>query len=120
MLGRSAFSDVQKIESRKTMDQQILTDWFIGLAVAAIIVVIAAALLIAVLTVARSIERGADVGLESVKKIRENTKIIWALQDTNQVALQLADGARSILNHASQVAQALHDADVRRGQGGVR
>ncbi|MBI5033738.1 MAG: hypothetical protein HZB51_24740 [Chloroflexi bacterium] len=98
------------------IDQQILTYWYISLIVAAVVVVIAAALLIAVLSVAKNIERGAGVGLETVKRIRENTQIIWALQDTNQVALQLADGAMSILNHAGQIAQALHDADVRQGR----
>ncbi len=97
-------------------DQTIFTYWTIGLVVAAVVVVIAAALLIAVLMVARSIERGGVAALGIVKQIRENTKVIWALQDTNRVALQLCDGAESILNHATQVAQALHEADVRRGR----
>lgn len=97
-------------------DQQILTYWSMGLIVAVLVVVIAAALLIAVFMVARSIERGAGAALGIVKQIREHTQVIWALQDTNQVALQLSGGAESILNHAGQVAQALHDADVRQGR----
>lgn len=97
-------------------DQQILTYWYIGLAVTAVVVVIAAVLLIAILMLARSIASGANAALGIVQQIRENTNVIWKLQDTNQVALQLCDGAESILNHAGQVAQALHEADVRQGR----
>lgn len=97
-------------------DQQILTYWLIGLGVAVVVVVIAAALLITILIVAKRIERGAAAALGIVKEIREHTQVIWALQDTNQVALQLSGGAESILNHAQLIAQALHDADVRQGR----
>ncbi len=97
-------------------DQQILTYWYIGLIVAAVVVVIAAALLIAVLMVARSIERGAGAALGIVNQIRANTQVIWSLQDTNRVAKELSGGAESILAHAGEIAQALHDADVRRGR----
>ncbi len=97
-------------------DQQILAYWYIGLVVAAVVVVIAAALLIAVLMVARRIERGAGAALGIVDQIRANTQVIWALQDTNRVAKDLCDGAESILAHAGAIAQALHDADVRRGR----
>lgn len=97
-------------------DQQLVTNWLIGLAVAAVVVVIAAALLLAVLSVARRIERGAGTALGLVNHIRDNTQVIWALQDTNRVAKDLHDGAESILTHAGQIAQALHDADARRGR----
>jgi len=97
-------------------DAQLITNWTVGLVIAAVIVVIAAALLLAVLSAAKSIERGAGAALGMVKQIRENTQVIWALQDTNRVAAQLLGGAESILNHAGQIAQALHEADVRRGR----
>jgi hypothetical protein len=97
-------------------DQQLLTYWYIGLAIAAVVVVIAAALLLAVLAVAKSIERGASAALGMVKQIREHTQVIWALQDTNKVAAQLHAGAESILAHAGQIAEALHEADMRRGR----
>lgn len=98
-------------------DQQLLNAWYIGLAIAALVVVIAAALLLAVLVTARSIEHGAVVALGTVKQIQKNTQVIWALQDTNQVALQLSGGAEAILANAAKVAQALHEADVRRASG---
>lgn len=98
------------------MEQQILTYWYIGLGVTALVVIIAAGLLLAVLAAARSIERGAGAALGTVKQIRQNTQVIWALQDTNQVARQLVGGAQSILSNAGAIAQALHEADVREGR----
>ena len=95
---------------------QLLTNWYIWLAVAAVIVVIAAALLLAVLAAARSIAGNGVAALGLVKQIRENTQIIWALQDTNRVAEQLLGGAKAILGNAGEIAQALHDADARRGR----
>ncbi|MDQ3024587.1 MAG: hypothetical protein M3R04_09435 [bacterium] len=97
-------------------DQQLLTYWYIGLGITALVVVITAVLLLAVLSAAKSIERGAGAGLGLVKQIRENTQVIWALQDTNDVARQLSGGAESILMHAGQIAQALHDGAIRAGR----
>ena len=91
--------------------------WFVGLGVAVVVVLIAAALILAILTAARNIERNAGAGLTLVEQIREQTQVIWALQETNKVAIQLRGGAESILGHAGQIAQALHDADNRRGRG---
>jgi hypothetical protein len=97
-------------------DAQLLNYWYIGLGITALVVVIAAVLILLILYTARQIEAGAAVGLSVVKQIRENTQVIWALQDTNQVAHNLADGAQSILTHAGAIAQALHEADVRNGR----
>jgi len=72
------------------------------------------AVLFAILMAARSIERGAGAALGLVTQIRDNTNVIWNLQDTNRVAAQLLSGAKAILNDAGQIAQALHEADVRR------
>ena len=98
-------------------DGEFLTAWGIGLGITVVVVVIAAALLLLVLAAARRIEAGAVVALGLVKQIREQTQVIWALQDTNQVAARLRDGAESILGHAGQIAGALHEADERRGRG---
>lgn len=97
-------------------DAALLNTWYLSLVITAVVVVIAAALLLAVLSYARSIERGATAALGIVKQIRENTQVLWALQDTNAVAAQLQSGAESILDHAGQIAQALHEADVRQGR----
>ncbi|HWQ12198.1 MAG TPA: hypothetical protein VNL77_05325 [Roseiflexaceae bacterium] len=95
-------------------DQQLLTYWYIGLGVAALVVLVAAGLLLAVLAAARGIERDARAALGLVQQIRANTQAIWELQTTNDVARQLVAGAESILGHAGAIAQALHEADVRR------
>lgn len=95
-------------------DADLLNAWYIGLGLTAVVVVIAAALLLAILTAAKSIERGASAALGLVKQIRENTQVIWALQDTNNVARELSAGAELILTHACQIAEALHEADLRR------
>jgi hypothetical protein len=97
-------------------DQQFLNLWYLYLAIGGVVVLIAAALLIAVFLAARSIEGNAGVALAKVKRVRENTQVLWALQDTNKVAAQLHAGAESILSHAGQIAQALYDADVRQGR----
>lgn len=97
-------------------DAQLLANWYIWLAIAAVVVVIAAALLLAVLAAARSIARNAGAALGLVTQIRDNTQVIWALQDTNRVAAQLLGGAQSILAHAGQIAQALNEPNARRGR----
>ncbi|MFN8482255.1 MAG: hypothetical protein U0768_04225 [Anaerolineae bacterium] len=95
-------------------DAQLTTYWIIGVVIALVTVAIAAVLLWMVLSAARETHRTAAAALGIVRQIRENTQCIWALQDTNRTAAQLLGGAQSILGHAGQVAQALHDADARR------
>lgn len=96
-------------------DAQLLSNWYLALGAAAVVVLIAAALLIAVWMAARNIENGATAALGLVEQIRENTSIIWALEDTNEVAGQIRDGATAILENAGAIAQALHDGELRRG-----
>jgi hypothetical protein len=97
-------------------DQTLFFYWYIGLAIAAVVVVIAAALLLTILEAARSIDRGAKAALEMVQQIRENTQIIWALDDTNKVARQLLGGAESILLHAGEIVEAQQDSNKQRGR----
>ncbi len=97
-------------------DQDLFFYWYIGLAIAAAVVVIAAVLLLTILFTARSIDRGAKAALEMVKQIRENTQVIWALEDTNKVARQLLGGAESILFHAGEIVQAQQDSSKQRGE----
>jgi hypothetical protein len=96
-------------------DAQLYTNFYLSLGVAVVVILIAAGLLIAILLVARSIEKGATAALGMVGEIRDNTKVIWALQDTNEVAAQLRDGASAILTNAGAIAQALHEGELRRG-----
>lgn len=81
--------------------------WTLGFAVAAAVVVVVALLLIGILMQARRIRRlaGAAVGL--VGEIDAQTRSIWALTQTNQVAAQILEGAQAIDRNASEVAAGL-------------
>ena len=88
-------------------DSDLYTYWYIGLIITAIVVVIAAALLLWILALARSIATNATRALRAVERIRTNTQPIWALQDTNAVGVQLLEGAQSIRKHAEEAADVL-------------
>lgn len=81
--------------------------WTLGFVVAAVVVAVVAALLIGILMQARRIQKlaGAAVGL--VGEIDANTRGIWALTQTNQVAGQILEGAQAIDRNAGEVAAAL-------------
>lgn len=92
-------------------DPELYTNWYLSLALAAAVVLIAAGLLIAVWMAARRILRLADTALELVRQIKDNTQSVWALEETNETAADLRDASASIRDHASGVARALHKAD---------
>jgi hypothetical protein len=94
-------------------DTALFFNWYIGLAIAAVVVVIAAVLLILVWQAANRILTLAVTALDLVKQIRANTMIIWALEDTNKTALNILADAQSIKNHGAAVAQALHEAEAK-------
>ena len=89
-------------------DSALYSDWMIGLGLAALVVVIAAILLILTLNAARRILSLATAALDLVVQIKENTKSIWALEQTNEVALDILQEAEEIESHAGVVAEALH------------
>lgn len=92
------------------MDEATLyNQWFLGLGIAVVIILIAAVLLLMVWNAARRILRLASAALELVIQIKENTHSIWALQQTNEVASDILKEAEEIENHAGMVAEALHE-----------
>lgn len=96
-------------------DAQLFRDWGLWLIVAGLLVVVAAALLIWIVVLARGIASNATRALRAAEKIRANTQPIWALAATNATAGQLLDTAWSIEDHARQVADLLEG----HGQGAV-
>ena len=92
-------------------DAQLLSQWHVGLVVAGVIVLAAAALLIGIALAARRILRLALVALGLVETIKGNTQSIWALKDTNRVAAKILDAAESIRDHGAMVAGALETED---------
>jgi len=88
-------------------DADLYTYWIIGLIIAALVIVVVAVLLLWILALARSITANAIRALHAVERIRANTQPIWALQDTNAVGGQLLEGAQSIKEHATEIADTL-------------
>ncbi len=100
------------------MIAQIYTVWFIVLAVATVVVLLAATLLLVILSVARSILRHGTQALVAAEAIAADTKVIWALADTNRVAGDILDTAGRIEGNGGRIAALLHDTPA--GLGGVR
>lgn len=87
---------------------ELYTNWYIGLGIATVIILIAAILLLLVWNAARRILRLATAALGIVIQIKENTYSIWGLEQTNEVAGNILEGARQIETHAGMVAEALY------------
>jgi hypothetical protein len=88
-------------------DAQLYHAWAFWLAVAGVLVVVAAALLVWILVLARAIAANAARALRAAEKIRANTRPIWALAATNATAAQLLEAAWATEDHAGQVADLL-------------
>lgn len=88
-------------------DEALYSEWFFWLIIAAVLIVAAAALLIIVLVLAKRILRLAVAALGIVTKVKENTMPIWDLQTTNEVAIQILNGAKDIKDHTKLVASNL-------------
>src|SRR5947209_135375 len=65
--------------------------WRLWMLVAAAIIAVAAALLVTIWLTARSIAVHATHALKAAEAIRNNTRVIWELQTTNEVAEQIRD-----------------------------
>ena len=81
--------------------------WGVWMAVAAAIILVAAALLVTIWLTARSIAAHAGRAIVALEAIRENTRAIWALQTTNEVAVDLRDTVRDIETKAAALVEAL-------------
>lgn len=92
-------------------DAEYFNMFYVGLAIAGAIVVIAATLLILILVAARRILKLAGAALGIVVKIKQNTLSIWGLQDTNHTAVKILNEADTILSNAGAVATALHETE---------
>jgi sensor c-di-GMP phosphodiesterase-like protein len=81
--------------------------WRLWMAVAGVIILIAAALLVTIWLTARSIARHATRALQAVEAIRENTRVIWQLQTTNEGAEQIRDTVCEIEAKSRKLVDAL-------------
>ena len=92
-------------------DADLYRLWYLWLAIGGAVVVVAAALLVTIWLTARGIEREALRALRALERIREATKPIWLLDDTNRAAEGLAVAARELERHGGEIAAALGGAD---------
>ena len=88
-------------------DAAYYREFYIALALAGAVVLIAATQLILIWVAARRILSLATAALGIVTTIKENTMSIWNLQDTNHTAIGILQEADKIEENAGAVAQAL-------------
>ncbi len=84
--------------------------WLIGFIAALIVVLLVATLLLGILVEARRIRALALAASELVQEIDANTRIVWALRDTNVVAGALLGGAAAIDANAAAIVGAVSGA----------
>jgi len=95
-------------------DEAYYQEFYIGLAIAGAIVIIAATLLILIWVAARRILKLANAALSIVINIKQNTLSIWELQNTNHKAIDILNEADTIEANAGAVAQAFHETENKR------
>jgi hypothetical protein len=76
---------------------------------ATVIIAVAAALLVTIWLTARSIAAHATRALRAAEAIRDNTRVIWQLQTTNEVAEQIRDTVCEIESKATKLIEALQN-----------
>ncbi len=84
--------------------------WLIGFIAALVVVLLVAALLTGILVEARRIRALALAASGLVQEIDVNTRIVWALRDTNAVAGALLGGAAAIDANAAAILGAVSGA----------
>tara|TARA_R100000935_G_scaffold58638_1_gene96705 strand:- start:3055 stop:3342 length:288 start_codon:yes stop_codon:yes gene_type:complete len=95
------------------MEETLYNQWYIGLVIATLIIIIAAILLVVIWMAAKRILKLANAALGLVVQIKENTNSIWELQDTNKVAVSILNEAKNIRNHAGLVAGSLEEVEAK-------
>jgi hypothetical protein len=81
--------------------------WRLWMLVAGVVVLVAASLLVTIWLTARSIAAHATRALRAAEAIRANTRPIWELQTTNEVAGEILDTVRDIEAKAQKLVEAL-------------
>jgi hypothetical protein len=85
------------------MPTDVVTLWWITLAIALVVILVVAALLIAIVVAANRIDRHAADIWTAGKDIATNTIQIWQLQKTNETAEQILETAQGIAAGAGSI-----------------
>ena len=88
-------------------DAELYTVWYWSLAVTGVVVLLAAALLMSILLVARRILSNAKDALEAAEAIAEDTRSIWQLEETNRTAEEILEATESIEERGGHIASTL-------------
>ena len=88
-------------------DADLWAAWRLWMVVGAVVVLLAAGLLVTIWLTARSIVAHATRALRAAEGIRDNTRCIWQLQTTNEVAEEILATVESIEAGAAKLADAL-------------
>jgi len=88
-------------------DLELWAAWRLWMVVAGLVVLVATALLVTIWLTARSILAHARRALGAAEAIRDNTRPVWALQTTNEVAEQMLDTVRAIEAKSAKLVDAL-------------
>jgi len=88
-----------------------MTLWTAGFLLGLVVVLVVAVLLIGILYQAHRILKLAKTASAVVAEIDENTRSVWALSQTNEVAEQILGGAEAIDQNAAAILSAVsHEA----------
>ncbi len=85
------------------MPTDVVTLWWLTLAIAAVVIVVVAVLLIGIVIAANRVDRHAAEIWIAGKDIATNTIQIWQLQKTNAVAGQILETAQGIAAGAGAI-----------------
>ncbi|HYY87480.1 MAG TPA: hypothetical protein VFA49_01695 [Chloroflexota bacterium] len=85
------------------MPTDVVTLWWLTLAIGAVVILIVAVLLIAIVAAANRIDRHAADIWAAGKDIASNTIQIWQLQKTNATAEQILQTAQAIADGAGSI-----------------
>ena len=85
------------------MPSDVVTLWWLTLAIGAVVIVVVAVLLIAIVVAANRVDRHAAEIWMAGKDIATNTIQIWQLQKTNAVASQILETAQAIAGGAGAI-----------------
>ena len=84
-----------------------MTLWTAGFLLGLVVVLVVAVLLLGILYQAHRILKLARIASAVVAEIDENTRSVWALSQTNEVAGQLLGGAQAIDQNAAAIVAAV-------------
>jgi predicted PurR-regulated permease PerM len=88
-------------------DGTLYSNWYVALIIAAVVVLIAATLLVLLWLAARRISKLAHETLNVVIEIKENTRSIWRLQETNKITKSIHLDSEEIKNNSQSLIEIL-------------